>query len=115
VFLLPSERRRAAGEGGLIESFNRSAQRLFGYREDELIGQPLQLIIAPSHHDAFADPARSGWNLLTAKDIPAESIDTVGRRKDGACFAMGMAITETQIGERTFTIGCIRDISGRKA
>ena len=45
-----------AGEGGLIESFNRSARRLFGYREEEVIGQPLQLIIAPSHHDDFSDP-----------------------------------------------------------
>ncbi len=34
-------------EGGLIESFNRSAQRLFGYAEQEVIGQPLGLILAP--------------------------------------------------------------------
>ena len=36
-----------AGEEGLIESFNRSARRLFGYREEEVVGQPLQLIVAP--------------------------------------------------------------------
>jgi diguanylate cyclase (GGDEF)-like protein/PAS domain S-box-containing protein len=104
-----------AGERGLIESFNRSAQRLFGYREDEVIGQPLQHLIAPSHHDAFSDPSRATWSLLTATDIPAEPIDTVGRRKDGTCFAMEFNMSQMQIGERTFTIGSIRDITSRKA
>ena len=104
-----------AGEGGLIESFNQSARRLFGYREDEVIGQPLELIIAPSHQDDFADPARARWSLLTASDIPAEPTETVGCRKDGSCFPMEMDMSQMQIGERTFTIGCIRDISGRKA
>ncbi len=104
-----------AGEGGLIESFNQSARRLFGYREDEVIGQPMEIIIAPSHQDDFADPARARWSLLTASDIPAEPSETVGCRKDGSCFPMEMDMSQMQIGERTFTIGCIRDISGRKA
>jgi diguanylate cyclase (GGDEF)-like protein/PAS domain S-box-containing protein len=104
-----------AGEGGLIESFNRSAQQLFGYHEEEAIGQPLRLIVAPSHHDEFSESARAKWSLLEAKEIPAESSETVGCRKDGSCFPMELDISQMQIGERTFTIACIRDISGRKA
>jgi diguanylate cyclase (GGDEF)-like protein/PAS domain S-box-containing protein len=104
-----------AGEGGLIESFNRSARALFGYREEEVIGHPLQLIVAPSHHDEFSESARAKWNLLNADEIPAESSETVGCHKDGSCFPMEMDISQMQIGERTFTIACIRNISGRKA
>jgi diguanylate cyclase (GGDEF)-like protein/PAS domain S-box-containing protein len=104
-----------AGEGGLIESFNQSARRLFGYREDEVVGQPLQLIIAPSHQEGFADPAGARWSLLSSNNSPAEPTETVGCRKDGTCFPMEMDMSQMQIGERMFTIGCIRDISGRKA
>jgi diguanylate cyclase (GGDEF)-like protein/PAS domain S-box-containing protein len=104
-----------AGEGGLIDSFNRSARALFGYREEEVIGEPLQLIVAPSHHDEFTESARARWNLLNAKEIPAESTETVGCRKDGSCFPMEMDISQMQIGKRTFTVACLRDISGRKA
>jgi diguanylate cyclase (GGDEF)-like protein/PAS domain S-box-containing protein len=104
-----------AGEAGLIESFNRSARRLFGYSEEEVVGQPLQLIVAPSHHDDFSDAARARWSLLTSKDGPVESTETAGCRKDGSCFAMEMDVSRMQVGERTITIGAIRDISGRKA
>ncbi|MEA2151413.1 MAG: hypothetical protein QOD69_3243 [Solirubrobacteraceae bacterium] len=104
-----------AGAEGRIESFNRSAQRLFGYSEEEVIGQPLELIVAPSHHDQFSDAARVRWRLLTAEDSPAEPTETVGCRKDGSCFPMELDVRQMLIGERTFTIGCLRDISGRKA
>jgi diguanylate cyclase (GGDEF)-like protein/PAS domain S-box-containing protein len=104
-----------AGEAGLIESFNRSAQRLFGYSEEEVIGQPLQLIVAPSHRDQFSEEARARWSLLMANDVPADPTESVGCRKDGACFPMELDMSQMQIGARTFTIGCIRDISGRKA
>ncbi len=100
-------------EQGAIESLNRSARRLFGYEEEEAIGQPLQSIVAPGHHDEFAESARAGKSLLSASDTPAEPIETVGCRKDGSCFPMEIGISEMQIGERTFTIGAIRDISDR--
>jgi diguanylate cyclase (GGDEF)-like protein/PAS domain S-box-containing protein len=104
-----------AGEGGLIESFNRSASQLFGYLEEEVIGQSLQLIVAPSHDEEFSESARAKWSLLEASNIPAQSRETVGCRKDGACFPMEIDISQMQIGLQTFTIACIRDISGRKA
>lgn len=104
-----------AGEGGLIESFNRSASALFGYSEEEVIGQPLHLIVAASHHDQFTESARASWNLLNAKEIPAVSTETVGCRRDGSCFPMETDISRMQIGKRTYTVACIRDISGRKA
>jgi diguanylate cyclase (GGDEF)-like protein/PAS domain S-box-containing protein len=103
-----------AGEAGLIESFNRSAQRLFGYGEEEVVGRPLQLIVAPSHHEQFSDDARAGWSLL-AEDVVADPTESVGCRKDGSCFPMELDMSQMQIGERMVTIGCIRDISGRKA
>jgi diguanylate cyclase (GGDEF)-like protein/PAS domain S-box-containing protein len=104
-----------AGEDGLIESFNRSAQRLFGYSEEEVIGQSLQLVIAPSHQDQFSDGARARWSLLLADDVPADPTESVGCRKDGSCFPIELDMSQMQIGKQTFTIGCIRDISGRKA
>ena len=87
-----------AGETGLIESFNRSAQRLFGYKEYEVIGQPLRLVIAPNTDDAASELATT---------------EAVGRRKDGSCFPMEINTSLVNIGERMLTIGCIRDISAR--
>ncbi|HEX5901330.1 MAG TPA: HD domain-containing phosphohydrolase, partial [Solirubrobacteraceae bacterium] len=87
-----------AGETGLIESFNRSAQRLFGYKEFEVIGQPLRLVIAPNADDAASELATT---------------EAVGRRKDGSCFPMEINTSLVNIGERMLTIGCIRDISAR--
>jgi diguanylate cyclase (GGDEF)-like protein/PAS domain S-box-containing protein len=104
-----------ADEWGLIESFNRSARRLFGYSEAEVIGQPLGLIIAPGQQDEISDPTRSTPSLLTGEDAALEPIETVGRRRDGSCFPIEMETSQMQIGERTLTIGCIRDISERKA
>ena len=104
-----------AGEDGLIDSFNKSARRLFGYREDEVIGQPLKLIVASSHHDEFSDFARAISTPLSAVGVPETSTETVGCRKDGSCFPMEMGLSQTKIGKRTATIGCVRDISGRKA
>jgi putative two-component system response regulator len=102
-----------ADEQGLIESLNRSARGLFGYEQAELIGQPLQSIIAPSRHDDFTGAAHAERALRTPKGTPAEVLETLGCRKDGSHFPMEIGISEMQIGERTFTIGAVRDVTDR--
>ena len=105
-----------AGEGGpdrVVQPVGAAAVRLPRGRGDRRSRSSSSS--RPSHHDDFSDPARARWSLLTANDIPAEPTETVGCRKDGSCFPMEMDMSQMQIGERTFTIGCIRDISGRKA
>jgi diguanylate cyclase (GGDEF)-like protein/PAS domain S-box-containing protein len=104
-----------AGDGGLIETFNRSARSLFGYREVEIIGQPLHLLVAPGHHEEFSEMARAKWSMLDADGVPAESVETIGCRKDGSSFPMEMDVSQMQVGAQTFAIACFRDISGRKA
>ena len=74
-----------ATEAGVIESLNQSALHMLGYREEELIGEPLDLIV-----DA-----------------------TTSRCKDGSTFPIEVGVSRMQLGERTFTISSVRDISGR--
>ena len=46
-----------ADENGVIESLNRS-RLMFGYSDDEVVGQPLQLIVPPTHDHEFSESAR---------------------------------------------------------
>ena len=98
---------------GLIETVNRSALALFGCEAGEVIGQPLRSIVAPSHQDEFTKDARAEITLRRGGESAAEPIETLGCRMDGSEFAIEVGLSEMQIGERTFTIGAIRDITER--
>ena len=100
-------------EEGLIESVNRSALALFGYESGDVIGQPLQSIVAPSHQSEFTTDAHAEITRRSAGDGAAEPIETRGCRRDGSEFAIEIGLSEMRIGERTFTIGAIRDITER--
>jgi putative two-component system response regulator len=98
-------------EDGRIETFNKSAQRLFGYREDEAIGKPLPLVIASDHPGPIGGGNGGSPREYEANAPPTE---TVGCRKDGSHFPIEIGITETRLDGRAFTVHCIRDISIRK-
>jgi diguanylate cyclase (GGDEF)-like protein/PAS domain S-box-containing protein len=103
------------GETGVIESFNRSAQALFGYREDEAIGQPLAFVIAPAHRAEFCELVTTSRGLLTETGTQAETTETLGCRQDGSTFAMEVEHGELKLGDRKLTLAFVRDVSERKA
>ena len=87
------------GEGGAVESFNAAAERVFGYRPSEILGESIERLIP-----------QSGCGLAAGMHCEA-----VGRRKDGTEFPVDLAVTEKQQGERSFLIALIEDITARKS
>ncbi len=104
-----------AGGGGLIESFNRSAQALFGYREDEVIGKPLESMLAPARRDDLVRLTQRTGGAATKSRLHSRMTETLGCRRDGSTFPMEVEHGEFTLGERSLTLASVRDISERKA
>lgn len=100
------------GSEGRIESFNRAATELFGYSEQEAVGEPFALMVGPHYTDADADTGQSDVSRQQASSGPCES---TGRQKDGSTFPIELDLSEVQLGTRTVHIACLRDISERQS
>ena len=95
---------------GRIMSWNEGAERLFGYKAEEIIGQPVTVLIASDRHDeepGILERIRRGERL--------EHYETVRRRKDGTLFDISLTVSPIK-DESGHVIGASkigRDITGR--
>ncbi|HKV87813.1 MAG TPA: PAS domain S-box protein [Candidatus Dormibacteraeota bacterium] len=97
---------------GVIESANPAVVKLFGYSEQELVSQQMDLIIATTHRSAFDNYLQRRLKL----DIPVSGAhETMGKRKNGSLFPLEVVVSSMQVGARHLFIATLRDISERKA
>ena len=97
---------------GRIESFNRGAERLFGYPGAEVIGRNVNILMpSPDHEQHDGHLARY---LATGEaKIIGVGREVIGRRRDGTTFPLHLSVGEMSIGgERKFT-GMLHDLSPR--
>ena len=91
-------------EDGRIESFNATAERIFGISEKEVLGRDFQTLLAggdPVDTSAPTEP----WS---------GSCEILGRRRSGETFPISMSINPARLdGRLTFTV-IVRDISERR-
>ncbi|HEU4503879.1 MAG TPA: PAS domain S-box protein, partial [Nitrospira sp.] len=73
---------------GTVTSWNQGAERLFGYRADEMIGQPVVKLIPP---DRLDEERRILGKISHGETV--ETYETVRRRKDGADFHVSLTIS----------------------
>jgi len=100
-------------EHGIVDSFSASAERLFGYEADEVVGRNVAILMPSPYrerHDEFISRyLRTGDRRIIGIGRVVEA-----QRKDGTIFPMELAVGEVVIGaERTFT-GFVRDLSQRQ-
>ena len=98
---------------GIVQSWNRACQKIFGYEGHEVIGHNVSMLMPEpyrSNHDQYIE------NYIETGDAKIIGIgrEVSGRKKNGENFPMDLSIgVVTNGGIRTF-VGIIRDITGRK-
>ena len=101
-------------DAGIIESFNRAAERMFGYAAHEVIGRNISSLM-PEPYRSRHDHYISRYLSTHEAKIIGIGREVEGLRKDGSTFPMDLAVGEVRLpGRRLFT-GITRDISQRKA
>lgn len=99
---------------GSIETFSPSAERLFGYRAEEVIGQNVKMLM-PSPYREEHDQYLSRYLETDEKRIIGKGRQVEARRKDGSTFPINLAVDEIDTqGARLFT-GIIHDITDKVA
>lgn len=102
------------GQNGEIETFNPSAERMFGYTEEEAVGRNVSILMPQSLRGAHDSQINVYLRTGKSRILNAGSREVMAQRKDGAVFPMEITIGEmAAAGGRAF-IGAMRDITARK-
>ncbi len=100
-------------ENGVIESFSRTAEALFGYPADEVIGRNVSMLM-PSPDREMHDSYMRHYRETGEKRIIGAQRRVIGRRKDGSTFPHELNVCETSGGGRQIFIGFLRDLTERE-
>jgi PAS domain S-box-containing protein len=97
-----------------ILSANRATERMFGYSQEELIGQNVNILIPEplhSQHDQFvANYCLTGQK----KVIGTPGREVPGRKKNGEIFHLRLGVSDVVIKQKRVFIGLLSDISVAK-
>jgi diguanylate cyclase (GGDEF)-like protein/PAS domain S-box-containing protein len=92
---------------------NQATERIFGYTRDELLGQPLTMLM-PENMRALHGTGLERYRDTGRRRVRWDAMEVPGLHKSGREISLEIALAEfTQRGKRTFT-GYVRDITERK-
>jgi PAS domain S-box-containing protein len=98
---------------GRINSWNRTAQNMFGYSEEDVLGRSVTNIMPERYRDAH----QSGLERVRTTGrhhIIGKTLELYGLKKDGSEFPLELTMSTWMMGEERCYTAIIRDITGRK-
>ncbi|WP_317203294.1 response regulator [Janthinobacterium sp.] len=103
------------GADGRIETFNRQAEHCFGYRRDDALGQPVDMLLPPRFR-ARHENKRGGFFDTRLSAEPRRMGDGEvlwGLRRDGSEFPVEISLSAVQTDQGTKVLSVIADITER--
>ncbi len=98
---------------GELLSFNRAAQKIFGYSEAEILGKNVSMLLPPPHQDKH-DGYIARYLQTGQARVIGKTQELQGRRKNGMLFPMEISITEVKYGDAHFFTALLRDVGEQK-
>lgn len=96
-----------------IVSWNDGARRLFGYREDEALGQPLAMLVPKRYRSSFAEAMVRQASGEASAMVPHPH-EVAALHKEGHEVPAEISVSRWHTGDETYFTGIVRDISRRK-
>ncbi|MBF0268699.1 MAG: PAS domain S-box protein [Alphaproteobacteria bacterium] len=98
---------------GIVIDVNKSIETMFGYERDELVGQPMTVLMAPkdaSKHDHYVEH----YKETGQRRVIGRGREEMARRKNGELFPIDLAVGDLRPAGVAQFVGIIRDITDRK-
>lgn len=102
-------------EAQRITLFNEGAEKIFGYRRDEAIGQPMEMLIPArfrARHRAHVERFAAGAEA--SRRMGERGSEVVGLRKDGSEFPADAAISKVDVGGKRILTVDLRDMTEQR-
>lgn len=98
---------------GRILSFSAAAEKMFGYSEQEVVGENVSMLM-PSPDRERHDGYLKNYETTGQRKIIGIGRVTTARHRDGSTFPIELSVGEAWIGDRRIFTGFIRDLTERQ-
>ena len=100
-------------DNGLITLFSRSAEQIFGYQAEEVVGRNVNVLMPEPDHSSH-DQYLKNYRETGEKRVTNSARQVQGLRKDGSVFTMDLSITDLKTDNQIVFIGVVRDVTELK-